>query len=179
MTESIEKLNYAINKIKTIDYSTESSYELVLKYLVSIKHLPILMLKLPKGSLVYRTLNNNNVDLFYKISDISNPYIEFVKDYGRANKPNQSVFYCSQNRPTSYIELSNYWAKNKKVDDTFSVTIGMWELQRDTNVIMVVNPNKKTRNSNYDKQHGVGFDSAIEKFDNVLKSISPKLSDSA
>ena len=90
-----------------------------------IEQLPIIIYRLEANELFFRTRINNGVD-FEKITEISYPDEKSVTAYARANKPLQQMFYCSENRPTSYIELLNNW--NGHVGDEITLTIGGWQL---------------------------------------------------
>ncbi|MCA1762895.1 MAG: hypothetical protein LC664_07885, partial [Flavobacteriales bacterium] len=59
----------------------------------------------PGHKLIRGRVHTNNEDFFHKISDISyRKDLFLIKDFGRANEPCQSMFYCSDNPKTAFIE---------------------------------------------------------------------------
>ena len=90
---------------------------------------------------------------FEEKSQIRNPKKEFVSKYARCNKPYQSLFYSSENRPTSYMELIEYLAETTFFGDRFYATIGLWELKRDLDVVVIHNTDKKKRKSDFEIRH--------------------------
>ena len=42
----------------------------------------------------------------------------------KCNRPFQSKFYCSENRPTSFMELVEYWAETKTLRKVYATIEG-------------------------------------------------------
>ena len=59
---------------------------------------------LPHGAMIFRARNNcRNLPLH--VSEIQHPPKELVIDFSRANRPGQSVFYCTTDWNTQFWEL--------------------------------------------------------------------------
>lgn len=155
----IEKVNQAIRKIERLDKSKGHYYEQVLFEFSKIEKLPIIIYRLEANDLFFRTRINNGNN-FETFDDLSYPNEKYVSFYARANKPLQQIFYCSENRPTSYIELLNNRERN--VGDEITLTIGCWQLVEPVDVVLVFDPSKE-RDNEYNRQHGEGYDSFIEQ----------------
>lgn len=159
---TIDNVQKAINKLEAIDPKEEYAYEKAVLAYLTIKHLPILLYDIPHGTFVFRTRTHETDNLFPNISDISITPNSFVMNFARCNRPFQSKFYCSENRPTSYMELVEYWAETKEFGDKIYVTIGKWRLKRAMTVIIVTTPDSDKRISDFDIQHGAALESFIE-----------------
>ncbi|MEI6754366.1 MAG: hypothetical protein WCK78_14515 [Paludibacter sp.] len=139
--------------------------------LSKIEKLPIIIYRLSANDLLFRTRINEQ-DNFESITDLSYPDQQYVTSYARANKPLQQLFYCSENRPTSYIELLNNRECN--VGDEITLTIGCWQLVEPVDVVLVFNPSNPRSNSYYQK-HGAGYDDFINKTDQEYRVGTNKL----
>lgn len=82
------------------------------------------------------------------------------------------MFYCSENRPTSYIELLNNREGN--VGDEITLTIGCWQLVEPIDVVLVFDPSKD-RDNEYNRRHGAGYDSFIEQTQEEFREGSKRL----
>lgn len=163
---TVENINSAIQRLEAIQPNDEDAYEQALASFQSIKHLPVLFYTIPPGMPLFRSRPNNNSDEMYKSWDeifITPP--EFVKGFARCNMPHESRFYCSENRPTSYMELVDYWFESKKIGEKIHVTIGRWILKKEICCVIVTTPDKNDRVSLYDQQHGAILDKHLESFD--------------
>lgn len=154
-----------IKILESINEKDNYAYERAILAYLQLGGLPIFMKNLPAGLSFFHTRTHSDEDFFYKISDISIPPSEFVKYYARCNRPFQSTFYCSETRPTSYMELVEYWAESKRIGDSLKVTLGLWELKKNILSIIVTSPNPQKRESEFDKEHGITFDSILSKYD--------------
>ena len=159
----IAKLKSAINTLEKIDPADKFAYEKAIIAFESIGHLPILIKKIEETIKIFRTRTHDSPDYFTKISDISITPSSYVKAFARCNKPYQSIFYGAENRPTSFMELVEYWAETTKFGDKLFVTIGMWETTKPVNLIIVTTPDITKRDSDFDKEHGLGYDEHLKK----------------
>jgi len=159
-TEYLELIEDSIREIESINFNNNWAYEQIIHSILKIQKLPIILYKVPKGNLIYRSRKNDGIIPFGSISEISIPNERFVKNYARANKPRQSLFYGSENRPTSYLEFAMHLAKTTPFDEEVAITIGAWELQKDLTFMLVFNPNLISENE-YNKYHGEVFDEFI------------------
>lgn len=155
----IEKVEKAIYQIERLDKSKGHYYEQVLFELSRIEQLPIIIYRLEANDVFFRTRINNGEN-FETFADLSYPDEKYVSAYARANKPLQQMFYCSENRPTSYIELLANLKGN--VGDEITLTIGCWQLVEPIDVVLVFDPSKN-RDNEYNQRHGAGYDSFIEQ----------------
>jgi hypothetical protein len=141
--DHIEKL---ILEIRSINFRNNWAYEQILHSFLKIKKMPIILYPYRENNLIYRSRINNK-NYFQEINEISAPKEEYVKKYARANKPRQTLFYGSENRPTSYLG---------------------WRLKKDLTLALVYNP-LDTRETDYNKIYGEGFDEFVEKTANEYK----------
>jgi hypothetical protein len=153
-----------IDLLEGLDENDDYAYERAVLAYLQLGGLPVFMIELPAGYSFFHTRTHINEEYFDNITDISLPPREFVKDFARCNRPFQSTFYCSETRPTSYMELVEYWADSKNIGDSLKVTLGLWELKQNINTIIVTSPYPEQRESDFDKTHGVTFDSILSKY---------------
>lgn len=114
---TVEKVEKAISLLEQINPENEYAYENAVLAYLTIGRLPVLQYDIPAESVFFRTRTHENDDLFPLISDISITPNQFVKNFARCNRPFQSKFYCSENRPTSFAELVEYWSDTKDFGD--------------------------------------------------------------
>jgi hypothetical protein len=164
----------SIEDLKQIDFKNEHSYEQTIWKFLTCVQLPNYVYTIPKDTIIFRTrTHKENEDFFENISQIGITPKEYIADFGRCNRPAQSVFYASENRPTSYAELIESWTKSKGIGDGVKVTIGAWKLKKNMDVVVVTSPNKHERVSEYDKVHGDYLDAELARIEdeNVRKSM--------
>ena len=101
--------------------------------------------------------------MFNSVSDISLPPTKVVASFARCNRPFQNKFYGSENRPTSFFELVEYWAETKNIGDKILVTIGLWCTKAPLITLIITSPNPEMRNSEFDKFHGKALDKFISE----------------
>ncbi len=172
MANEIEILEKALHTVASLDFNDVLSYERAMLEYSKIQYLPIFQYVYPAKSPVFRTRRNTKDGYFNSISEITYPKPEYIKKFGRLNKPEQSVFYCSENRPTSYMELVEGWAEEIGFGETLTITITEWILKRDLVLVMVVNPNPHERQNKYDQYHGSGFDNVMSRLNDVQKEVA-------
>lgn len=153
-----------IDLLEGLDENDGYAYERAILAYLQLGGLPVFMIELPAGYSFFHTRTHINEEYFDNITDISLPPREFVKDFARCNRPFQSTFYCSETKPTSYMELVEYWADSKNIGDSLKVTLGLWELKKNINTIIVTSPYPEQRESDFDKTHGAAFDSILSKY---------------
>ncbi len=170
----LANLEKAIAQLEGIDPVSEYAYEKALLAFISIKKLPVLIYTLPAGTFLFRTRTHNNEVFFNSINDISLPPNHLIKNFARCNRPFQSVFYASENRPTSFMELVEYWAETKNFGQTLDVSIGKWELLNPLDLILITSPNPEGRKSEFDKYHGTALDGFLEEQDGEAKKAAER-----
>lgn len=158
---TIENVNSAIEKLEAINPSEEYAYEKAILAFLKIKKLPVLLYEIPAETIIFRTRTHETNNFFNTVSEISITPNQYIKGFARCNRPFQSKFYCSENRPTSFMELVEYWAETKKVGEKVYATIGRWKLKKSLTTIIVSTPDKDNRISEFDKEHGVAMETFI------------------
>jgi|GEM_PF-3859968 len=135
----IKRTKQIIRLLNEIDLNESNAYENIISLIENGEiEIPYLTYKVQKGMIVYRSRENEMEDYFTSICELSCPKSDQVKYYNRANSPFQSVFYCSDKRETSYSEFMEKFA-DYPLGTTFSITIGMWRIIRDLNLILISN----------------------------------------
>lgn len=166
--EYLKSIEESIAKIKAIDCDKGWSYEKMLEAIMNIRKLPIILFTYPKGNLLFRSRINNGLSFYTSKTEISAPREKFVNNYSRANKPRQTLFYCSEDRITSYAELLDHISEISELGKEIQITIGGWRLLEDVKLVLVFNP-LPPRNSRYYQTHGKAFDNVIENTPQELK----------
>ena len=161
---NLDNTKRTIDILESIRENDDYAYERAVMAYFQLGKIPIFRKALPAGYSFFHTRTHNKEEFFYKVSDISIPPSEFVKNFARCNRPFQSTFYCSETRPTSFMELVEYWADTKEIGDQLKVTLGLWELKKNINTIIVTSPDSEKRESEFDKEHGTAFDSMLAKY---------------
>lgn len=165
----IESVNLAIEKLEAIDPNEEYAYEKAILAYLTIEKLPVLLYDVPAETTIFRTRTHETNNFFKTVGDISITPNQFVKGFARCNRPFQSKFYCSENRPTSYMELVENWAENKNFGEKVYVTIGKWLLKKPLTTIIVTTPDKENRISDFDICHGIAMDTFIGNCEPEIK----------
>jgi hypothetical protein len=158
---TVDYVNSAIEKLEAINPIEEYAYEKAILAFLTIKKLPVLLCDIPAKTIIFRTRTHERNDFFKTIGDISTTPNQFVKGFARCNRHFQSKFYCSENRPTSFMELLENWAETKNFGDKVYVTIGRWVLKNPLTTIIVTTPDKENRISGFDKYYGSAIDTFI------------------
>jgi len=165
-----QNVQQAIDKLEAIDPKDHSAYEQALSAYLGITQIPFLIYEFADDLDLFRTRTHETDNFFDNFSDIVAPAETLVKSFGRCNRPFQSIFYCSENRPTSYMELLEYWAKNKVKDQFLYVTLSKWNLLKPLLTLIITSPYPQDRTSKYDKSHGVNLDHFINGYQDDFKA---------
>lgn len=160
---TIENVEKAIASFESIDPDNEFAYEKAVLTYLTIKFLPIFIVDMPAETTLFRSRTHERDTLFDQISEISIAPSKVILNYARCNRPFQSKFYCSENRPTSYMELVESWIDTKKIGDKVYVTVSEWLLKCSLPFIIVTSPDKENRTSRFDQIHGKVFDTFIDQ----------------
>jgi RES domain len=130
----------AVDHLQQLDPVNPHIYEHAITIFEEMRHIPFLVLDFPTLPItVYRSRTHENDNLFENFSDIGLPPAVAVSGFGRCNVPGQPVFYCSDSRGTSFLELLEYWAEEKK-NPYLYVTIGRWTINRSFRVVIITSP---------------------------------------
>lgn len=171
MQASISNITQVIERLDSINPNDEFAYEKAVSAFLSVRNLPVFIYDVPANEVLFRSRTHYNSDapFFNRISDILITPAQYVRYFGRCNRPSQSKFYGSQNRPTSFMELVNSWAEGKSAGDKVLVTIGRWEIRIPLNAIIIASPDKDNRTSQYDIDHGEILDYYLDQHQGETK----------
>jgi hypothetical protein len=163
-----ENVESAISTIDSIDYSKEGAYNLVVEAIKGIGKVPRFHYKIEANEVFFRSRPNDSEDYYKEVKKISYPPKDKVKNYARANKPEQSVFYCSDTRPTSYLELAYDLAENTEIGESISITISLWQIVEQIEVVLIINPNDSNQ-TEYSKRHKEAVDNMLNELGEDMK----------
>jgi len=172
--KNIAFLKDQLDYIKQIDANDELAYERTHLAFRNIRWLPIFSKIIPTKSTIFRARTHTDKKWFLNKKEVSNPPNKFIPKFGRLNRPFQSVFYGAENRPTSYMELVEYWAEEMEIGSEISVSLGMWEFQRDLNVMIIPRPYIADRKTTAEIEYGRQYDDFLSngKFNELGKKSS-------
>jgi hypothetical protein len=166
---TLDNVKIAIEKLEAINPEEECAYEKAILTFLSINKLPILYCEIPRNTIVFRARTHETNKYFESVSDISIAPNSLAKSFARCSRPFQSKFYCSENRPTSFMELADNWAESKDFGDKIYVSIGCWKLNKSLRVIIITTPDKDNRISSFDKYFGTYIDKYISECNPDIK----------
>jgi hypothetical protein len=160
---SLENVNSAIAALEKIDPPDEYAYEKAFLAFKTIMALPTLIYEMSGDIEVFRSRTHFDNELYELKTDISLAPHSAIKYFARCNRPYQSKFYCSENRPTSYMELVSYWSTEREVGQNLYTTIGRWRIKRNFLTLIVTSPDPAKRISRFDQYHGAALDDILAK----------------
>jgi hypothetical protein len=129
-----------LKQIKQISEADEQVYEGLKSMLYDnlFSKIPVIVNKIPIGEILFRAVKIFRNDttmgrkkyLSYRPSTISYP------DFNRCSEPQQTHFYCSNNRHLSLAEVSYFLSKAEEQNPTFEkeseqLEVGMWVVMKD------------------------------------------------
>ncbi len=124
--------------IEQVDLESAIAYERILEIFFARRFgLPGHIVPIKNGSKIYRTRFSINEQAYESIADISYPLCSNVKNFSRANRPGQIVFYGSDSINTNLTELMPYWLENIQIGQKIYVTHGEWKVVEDIRVLII------------------------------------------
>ncbi|MDP1728007.1 MAG: hypothetical protein Q8M15_14575 [Bacteroidota bacterium] len=156
-----ELVRNTIRLLEAINPNDENAYEKAILNLNSMRFLPRITEVIEPGGIFYRSRPMDSEGLIPTINEISMPPVHCITDFARCNKPYQQMFYCSNDRPISFLELVTYWTGKKAIGDLIYVTVGRWVINIPLNTLIVTTPNPADRHSEYDKYYGAFLDAYL------------------
>lgn len=163
------KVQEGIHLLQSIDPADPDAYNAAISAYKHMGQLPFFILDFPDlPKEVFHSRTHDTPDFFENFSDVSLPPKAVIKSFARCNIPHQPVLYCSDFRPTSYLELLEYWVEEKK-EKFLYVTIGKWTIENSLKVLIVTSPHEEDRLSPYDKMHGSKLDHFINEQSGDIK----------
>lgn len=166
---TIDKCKKIIQSIEEVDSNNEYAYERMFLSYLKLNHLPIVMYEIPEGTPLFRARTHKENILYKKITDIGIPPEDKVRNFARCNRPFQPLFYCSESRPVSFMELVEYWSDTTDFGEKLFVTVGKWILKTSLNLIIVADPDEKTQVTEFDKYHGNGINEFLNRYSGEVK----------
>lgn len=165
-----QQVQDSIHILQSIDPNDPAAYDKAVAAFKQIGQLPFFILDFPNLPInVFHTRTHETNNYFEDFSDISIPPEAAVKSFARCNIRHQPIFYCSDFRPTSYMELLEYWLEEKK-EEFLYVTIGKWTIENSLKFLIVTSPFEEDRLSLYDKLHGSKLDHFINQQSGEMKA---------
>jgi hypothetical protein len=149
--------------LNSIDIAEANAFQSALDAFRSVRKVPTMIDSMPIGTRLCRSRTHWNHVLFTDIGEISVPRNGLVTSYGRCNQPNNAVFYCSEDRPTSYSELLNLWHDNPIHSMPIYSTISAWYTKREFRFVIVPCPNPAERLTPFAKRYGHYLDIELAK----------------
>lgn len=154
---TLEEIKIILQKINNLDLKTISADELMTQ-IRSLMFIPFLTAKLNKGYHIERARINRTNEIFTSEKEISyRRDYENIKDYGRANSPEDSKFYgavesdvIKHPRMVNLLETSQIFRNLEKEDidnADFIMTIGKWKIKETLEVVELVFDEKSIANS--------------------------------
>ena len=179
-------IKYGLGKIKELS-NTKSFNELIPEIRRSLQSIPIVQTTIKAGTHLARARTKSDDKPYKLLSEITIRNKKFVKSFGRANRPNQAIFYCSTNHEVAIKEATQWHitdfgtliSRNMLKDynpHVKFVTVSIWEITKDLKVAslflneeaMAVNPvvgffGKKLKNEERN-----GWDHKVLKSKNLI-----------
>jgi hypothetical protein len=94
---------------------------------------------IPAGSELFRARLNFDEEPFSEVKDISTPPLNLIKSYGRANKPNEQIFYCASNfRLAAFEVIQDFKNSLSPKHEVAFLTIGVWKTLRPLHVAIII-----------------------------------------
>jgi len=89
-------------------------------------------------------LNDKENKPFVKTSDLNYAPSKFVCSYGRVNKPGQSMFYCSEFKTISTLELLHDYLLKNDIGHERYATCSKWKVKKELNLlVMAIAPSNR------------------------------------
>lgn len=137
-----------------LDFIEEKKIENSSTSYISIKNalklfsIPVPVITIPRGTRLYRLrIHREPGALFKRVQDLGHRVDRNgITEFGRANEPLQSLFYCSDIRDTAFCETSGLVRKRKK-GTREEYTVGIWETQRDILMASLPRTNRYKKNT--------------------------------
>lgn len=117
----------------------ESNSYTILQTLLEKTIVPFNILTLKKGMYIYRARRNNKKEEFKEKEQISYRKDTCkIKEFGRANRPGQSIFYGSHKTETAIFETSSLFNKGKFHIGNEIITLGKWYVNKNIDILGLI-----------------------------------------
>jgi len=160
---TVENIMCGIQKLELLDPNSLIAYDEAISAYRSMENIPFFMLDMPPKLALFHSRTHEKDNFFKDFKEIEIPEPQHIKSFARCNCKGQPIFYCSEDRITSYSELIRNWAENENTNDVVYVTISKWRTVYPLCVMIVTSPKEIDRISYYDKQQGPALDKFISE----------------
>jgi RES domain len=158
------ELNKFITLIKNAKNKTSIESYIYIKNILNSVEFPIPSTKYPIGTKFIRArVHKNNEDFFHSTDQLSyRKDLLNIKEFGRANEPGQSIFYCSNNQILSFVETSNIAKENKQKEFEY-LTESIWISTKEITVVNLLT-------NDYIKGQHLEMDNISRKYEHMFES---------
>ena len=178
-----EYIEYALGKIKEINTSEISFYDLTKTIRNYIGGIPVVENTFKAGTYVARARTKSNGLPYKNLSEITLRDKKYVTSFGRAHRPNRAVFYCATD-PEVAIKESTQWhitdlgvLINRKMLKDYNphrrfVTVSIWKVKEDLKLASLFLNDKAMESNSRVKYFGENIKSQNNNNwnENILKS---------
>jgi hypothetical protein len=132
-----------VNSLKAVNLSTITDEELSKLINSYFNIIPYSTAKVPVGTELFRARINIKNEPFDLVSEIYAPPSHLIKNYGRANKPGERIFYCASNFKLAAFEVIQdlKYRLNPKREIAF-ITIGVWKTTVELHLACIIDDPK-------------------------------------
>ena len=137
---SFENVRNTIKKLKNINLSSISLDELDNLLNNVFEFIPFPAGLIAQDKIIYRARVNNNEKGFENITELGIKPKELVKDCGRANLPNESIFYSASNNGLACAEvLHNLKDSYNRIIKIAVTTVSEWKILKELYISPIFN----------------------------------------
>jgi len=159
---SPEGISQSLNDFKSKDWNGKKFSEVITHFRSTFKAIPFIPMIIKKGTILFRGRKNDEIKhpIFNELKEISIRENQDIIEFGRANIPGQSVFYCSTDEITVIREVTQWYVNDKgRAQDLLSkgildlgwnpftsfLTISAWVVNEDLRLALLFSPYDKRR----------------------------------
>ncbi len=155
----LETIRNQLSRINGINLNENSAYERIRKVIEELG-IAIPSYVFPNGINLFRCREHENENDFTNESDISyRRDIDGITEFGRANEPHQSIFYCGDVRPTSILETSQIVRGESNINiDKIIITTGHWITEAPLKLAVIAHSQEARERNDLINSHGVNID---------------------
>lgn len=136
---SVEDATILIDQLEQLNLSEIDDTYLERFIEDKIKIVPYTNGVIKAGAELFRARLNINEEPFTEVKDIWVPPIDLIKDYGRANRPKEQIFYCASNfRLASFEVIQDFKNSFSPKHEVAFLTIGVWKVIDDINLADII-----------------------------------------
>jgi len=178
--KNINEIRIALSKIKIVDLTRSDAYSNIEKIIKSDLNRIALPSKIFKPGLrLHRCRNNYDNEEFQTIDELSfRNDLENITEFGRANKPNQSIFYAADVRPTAISETNKaFRGEHYKDIDEISITTSHWVSIKNLKFTLFLSNEETQEKNELIKKYSIDIDTFTKELfkndsDNILEILN-------